>query len=671
MMLATSREDAMKRTLILFCLVVLCLGLYAQWSTNPSFPNQINPLTDTQVMPKTVITSGGITWIAWMDNLTGNYNTYLQKLSIIGQAEWTNPLLVSSYPTMTWLTEWDIDCDAEGNVVLTFQDIRLGTNNVVAYKISHTGTFLWGLSGVMLSNDTDIDIGNMSPTLACMPDGNTVVAWQRINTSTSIIMQSISPTGTLLWGQSGITLVPATGSYTWPQLLPSDDCCFLLKYYEDTGPFWAPTRKLVVQKFNASGQPLWTTPTYVQNLGGITAWTQWLSITDDGLGGMVICWHDDRNSENITYSYVQRILLNGTVTMPANGALVSTETGYHQFYPKIALDESNQNVYVFWNRVNGNQNMWGLQAQKLALDGVRMWNGTGVAVEPYSNYPTYPIKAFRMEAGIVFLYSISPLPDTDQVENLKVYCINPEGLPVWNAGLGNIAITMTNKLHFDSCQSQGLWGVVTWEDGNTDTKIYAMRFNYNGSLGQTVPMPYNLSAQIQDENNVLLTWEFPEIAVMPIAYKVYRNGVFFHLVQGGGLMQDTIHNLGPGLWSFYVTAVYENNDESPPSNEATINITGTDESENIIVPLAVTLYPNPFRNGTTLRFKNSLPMAQTDISVFNLKGQLIRTAKGGFKTNDEWLWDGKDVNGLDLGTSIFLIKVRQAGSVVTVKAVKY
>jgi len=660
----------MKRTLLAFILVVLCLGLYAQWSTDANSPNQIYGLTSAQVLPKTAISCGGITWIAWMDNTLGNYNTYLQKLDVMGVPEWATPLLVNDNLTMTWITEWDLDCDADCNAVLVFQDIRLGTNNVVAYKISPTGAFLWGPNGIMLSNDTSSEFGNMSPTVLCLADGRTVIAWQRLGTVTSTVLQSISVLGTLEWGTNGITLTPAEGSNTWPQLLASNGSSILLKYYEDTGPFWAPTRKILVQKYDAQGQALWTQPTYVQNLGGITAWTQWLSLSSDGMDGMIICWHDDRNQENIAYTYIQRVLVNGTVTMPVNGVLVSTETGYHQFYPKLAFEPDAQKAYVFWNRVNGGQTMWGLNMQKFALDGTRLWDNNGIVIEQTNNYPNYPISAYCMDSGIVFLYSIAPFAGNDQISNLKAFCANSEGLSMWNGGLGWIASTNTNKLHYDSALYTNLWGVITWEDVSLHTNIYAMRFNYNGTLGTIEPSPYNLTAQIINQNDVLLNWDFPELMIGPIGYKVYRNDLFYHQVAGGSTTEDLITDLGPGEWDFYVTAVYESSDESPPSNVVTVNITANQDEQLTVLPLTVTVSPNPFQNSANLLIKGMNDAIMTQVSIYNLKGQLVRQISFSDKTETTWLWDGKDNARTAVSPGLYLVKVSSGQHSITAKLLK-
>lgn len=661
----------MNRILLVALTAVFCIGLYAQWSMDASAPNQIYNLTNAQVMPKTAITPGGMTWIAWMDNTTGNYNTYLQKYDLMGYPCWTAPLLISDNTTMTWLTEWDIDCDTAGNAMLTFQDIRLGTNNVVVYKISPDAAFLWGEDGIMLSTDTSTSYSNMSPTLLCLDDGSTIVAWQKMNTTTVVKLQSISSAGTLEWGQNGVTLSSPSARYTWPQLLASDACCVLVKYYEDTGPVWASNRKLMVQKYSDSGQPLWTNPTTVQALGGISAWTQWLSIASDNLNGMIICWHDDRNMENIYYSYIQRILVNGTVTMPANGVLVSTEPGYHQFYPKLAYNPTEQMAYIFWNRVNSNQNNWGLQMQKMALNGERNWGASGLAFVNQNVYPTYPIKAFNMQDGVVFLYTVSPQANNDQLANIKGYCVSHEGLPIWNGGLGNIATTTTLKLHYDSDAFNNFWGVVVWEDGSGNPHIYAMRFNTDGSLGTPNPTPFNLTASILNENSVLLNWEFPEVFNPPVAFKVYKNGQFFHLVANDGNNFDLIPNLDTGEYSFYVTAFYQNDIESQPSNTVTVTITNS--IDEYLSPMALTVYiaPNPFSNQLFVSIRGIKPSLQTSITVYNVKGQIVKRDLISGSKDAEWFWNGKDHQDRKVETGLYLIKVSDLRSSIIRKVLKY
>src|SRR5512133_373901 len=128
------------------------MGLFAQWSTDANNPTLINNTMTAQVLPKTAITPTGETYISWIDNSTGGYQVWLQRLNAAGVAEWNNPVLVSNHTQMTWLTEWDMCADNTGSAVLVFQDIRNVTNNVVVYKVSPAGAMQWGADGISLSS---------------------------------------------------------------------------------------------------------------------------------------------------------------------------------------------------------------------------------------------------------------------------------------------------------------------------------------------------------------------------------------------------------------------------------------------------------------------------------------------------------------------------------------
>lgn len=651
-------------------MVVLWVGLFAQWSTDAANPFQIYNGTAAQVMPKTVVTSNEYTWIAWMDNSAGNYNTYLQKLNPPGAATWLAPLLVSSHPTMTWLTEWDIDCDPDGNAVLVFQDTRQTTNNVVAYKISPEGTFLWGNDGIMLSNDTSEEYSNMAPTALCLSDGRTVVGWQRFTTTTATNLQCLSPTGDLLWGTNGITISMIGGSCTWPQLLEADNNNVLVKYYEDTGPGWSPTRHMKVQKYDAAGTGVWTSPAVVQSLGGISAWTQWLSIAANGLGGMIIGWHDDRNSDNISDSYVQMVNSDGTLAMLANGVQVTTDTSFHQFYPKLAFEPNLQEVYVCWNRLNSNQDQWCLQAQKLSMNGERLWGDTGTTIIPLGSNPTYPITAGYLNEGVVFVYAYGPQAGNDLIANLYAYCIDPSGQPAWTNFPLALATTSTQKLHYSCASAQQSFGVVAWEDGGGPSHTYAMRFNANGTLGTTIPAPFNLTAQVVNDNDIALAWEFPETFIPPIGYKIYRNGFFYIQVDGAETMNQTILDIGPGQWSFYVTAVFESGDDSPASNVVVVNITDNQDNQATLVPLSLSIAPNPFQTQSVLSVRGMKGSAPTLISIYNTKGQIVRQMSFAGRSEINWSWDGKDMHQTDVSPGIYLVRVTGAQKQCIAKLIK-
>ena len=133
-------------------LILLFLGLmlseisgFAQWSTNPAVNNAICNLSGEQAIPKVATCPNGDTYIGFFSNEAGNYNVRLQRLDALGNILWApNGILISANPQETWLTDWDMTCDAANHAILAFNDIRTGNTNVVAYRISPAGAFVWG-----------------------------------------------------------------------------------------------------------------------------------------------------------------------------------------------------------------------------------------------------------------------------------------------------------------------------------------------------------------------------------------------------------------------------------------------------------------------------------------------------------------------------------------------
>lgn len=195
------------------------------------------------------------------------------------------------------------------------------------------------------------------------------------------------------------------------------------------------------------------------------------------------------------------------------------------------------------------------------------------------------------------------------------------------------------------------------------------------------PPPEMLTAQIQDINNVLLSWAPGPIPLKDgntrdwqnlTALKVYRNNNLIATITDFipyQLAYYTDTNLPAGEYTYYTTNVYFNQYESDASNSVTVNITANGDQH--IVPATVTAlagnYPNPFKQGTVIRFsiKEKVPVT---LSVYNLKGELVRSLVSETKGNGFYsiTWDGKDNNGKPVAGGIYMSRL-QAGTYVSSK----
>ncbi len=123
---------------------------------------------------------------------------------------------------------------------------------------------------------------------------------------------------------------------------------------------------------------------------------------------------------------------------------------------------------------------------------------------------------------------------------------------------------------------------------------------------------------------------------------------------------------GNGHYMIYVTAVYstENstNIESDTSNVLEFDYVGIED--NTSVPKEYTMsqnYPNPFNPTTRIDF--ALPERNTNctLSVYNIKGELIKFLTSGIPLepgNYSFTWDGDNKNGNKVGSGIYFFKLK-------------
>lgn len=611
------------KAIICLALVLLTSSLFAQWSEDPASPSFLAGGGGEQVMPKTAITTDGKVYVCRFDNsATGNYDVYLQLFNQQGVSQWAaGGILVSNQPSMTWLTDYDITVDQDGNAIITFQDIRsLGVNNIVVYKVSPEGAMLWGPDGIALSYDLDTNYASYSPKVLSASDNSCYVAWQRTGSANDeIYIQRLSSTGQKLWGENGITVASAAGKYTWPQLIESSNGDILLKYYVDSGPYWAPTRHLFVTRINDQGIAAWNTT--VSNAGGISAWTQILGFQPDGTGGAVLSWYDDRNNDMVNEAYIAHVAGDGSITTPDNGALITGVTGNQQYNPVITVDAEQQRIYAFFQATSSDQNQRGICRQLLDYAGNRLWTDSGEMMIPLSAYVVAPLYCYQTSLGIVVVYEEGTEPNNDQSMMLKASCFRNSGQSPFNAV--PVATNASNKYHFDFAAYSDGWISLVWEQGTADNDIYGARLNSDGSIGMVYPAPAELHATLVSPSEIQLAWLAPSPGYPPVSYQIFMNNELLQVVDAPQT-QFNVTDLTPGSYSFYIVAVYPGNHYSEHSNIAEIIVVSNSDDTIPHPGLQLSIWPNPIRQMGELKFfcKDSNPV---NLSLYNLKGQKVET----------------------------------------------
>lgn len=469
--------------LVLFAAFGLFLAGAAQWSTDPMENTAIATAPGEEAIPKVAVAESGITYVSWFSNESGNYNIRLQKFDVYGNKLWAEEgLLISDNPSMTWLTDWDMTVDQLEHAILVLQDIRTGFNDVFAYRISPEGVFVWGEDGLQLSTGEAFDA---APKVTVSNAGNAFFAWQADDV---IIGQKISPEGTLLWGPNGLTMSGAN-TFSWPQLLPVGDDDIIMKFFEDTGPVWAPTRHVFAQRFDGTGNTVWAQPAVISDAGGISAWTQIFPFINDGNDGFYIAWHDDRDNNMLANMWVQHIGNDGSVLFAADGVEVSTMAARNHFYAHLALPEGSDDIFIYWNEMDGDQNLRGIYGQKVSSTGERLWTNNGKTFIEISALNVYPLAARNTETDMCVFYEEYFNAMDGKIKAMR---IATDGSYVWDPNMIDMCTVQSAKVHTEVSElNNGQW-IAVWEDDRNGTSdIYGQNIQLDGTLGP-VNIVYNL-----------------------------------------------------------------------------------------------------------------------------------------------------------------------------------
>ncbi len=89
--------------------------------------------------------------------------------------------------------------------------------------------------------------------------------------------------------------------------------------------------------------------------------------------------------------------------------------------------------------------------------------------------------------------------------------------------------------------------------------------------------------------------------------------------------------------------------------------TATDDEHIDNNEISLSSYPNPFSTSTTISFELKSNLHNpSEIKIYNIKGQVIKTItsfpNGGLGTRD-FVWDGRDDNGNEVGTGVYFYKL--------------
>lgn len=567
------------RKIVIIILAALGTSVFSQWNSNTGVNTIVCDTTGEQSVIKLALCPDGTTYHAWFDSRGGSYAVYVQRLDINGNRMFpTAAVLVSNNPQNSSLVDWDLIADNSNNAVITFTDIRAGGQiNPYAYLVGPSGTMLWGANGVTLSDS--VNSFQPNPKVVQTTDGNYVFLWRIGSGPTKLAMQKLNSAGVKQWGTSPIIWTSGTSeNYDWPSIVPSDNGSVIIMFSGYTGTFISPQNyRIYSQKISAGGTRVWNgTQDTVYSLGRVSGFYQ-PRLFSDGNNGAIYCWHDDRNSTNLTTGYIQRKNSAGAVQFPVNGSAVSGNSSNNHFTPVAAYMPSTGETYAVFQEANSGQTQWGFYAQRFSPTGSQLWTSNGLAVQSLGTDQVVAYTVMTKDTNVIISFSQSAAGNTNIIKSAR---LGKSGAYLWSGNIISASTVSSSKIRLNSViiNSSGM-SILNWQDKRIDNGgVYAQNINFDGSFGpftgivnigtgfpsafelkQNYPNPFNPMTNIKyqiSNNNLSVKITVFDIAGKEIinlvnqkqsagSYEVdwnasgYSSGVYFYSLIIEGIITDT------------------------------------------------------------------------------------------------------------------------------------
>ena len=530
------------KTHTIFLLFVLApLTVLCQWSNNPSLNTKIIDTVGMQVLPKVAVNTNGESYISWFSqaDTLSNFDIYLQRLDADGNKLWNDDgLLVSNHPTWTWVTDYDLTIDTDGDAILVTQDARTGFSDVFAYRISPDGTFEWGPDGIALTNDDNFD---PSPQAVVTTDENIVFMWSVEPSDTtlfcSINLQKYSKDGQPLWSVNTV-INHDTMHCMMPHMIATEDTgvfvVWVVTHSTDTSGVgnW-PNMYPMAQKIDADGNAQWPEPASIDTLDNMPLFPFEVSLISDGNNGFFIGWMAFSGGP-LYNSYIQHVNSDGIPQWTANGVPVSDSIQYQHSEPSLTYLPQHEELFVFWNVFS--EYIWieAIYGQKYTMDGQNQWTDGGRKFIGWYNYHDTLVglsgikKTSEDDFTMFFENEFLSVVGTNTIitNNYFAQRLDRNGNSVWENDKLVFANSASVKGGIILSELVNEQWIAVWQDNRKNpteidlTGIYAQNIHTTGNIG-----PLGVHDYIHVNKFLISTYPNPFNTMLTVEYKLEQKGV--------------------------------------------------------------------------------------------------------------------------------------------------
>lgn len=434
-------------------------------------------------------------------------------LSVAAVAQWPCSSTESVPVSVESNNQWNSQLieDYSGRIISVWQDRRSGvSDNIYLQRLSTTGLKEWQSSGVRVSSAS----GNHASAAIISDSLGIIVVWQdnRTGTDYNIYAQKFNYSGQSLWTTDGIIICSATGNQFNPKIV-SDNLGGAIIVWQDRRN--GTDNNIYAQRINANGQAQWAANGIVVSAASFDQFNP--QIVTDGANGGIVAWHDYRVGTGYIDIYAQRILPTGSMSWQANGVAVTT-ANHNQTNLQMIADGFKGAIIVWQDRRTGIAD--DIYGQRLSPFGSILWLSNGFPIAVTTGFKSFPRLATNYSGGAVVTWQDNRTGTDFNIyaQNLSLY-----GEELWTKNGISICNATGHQYYPQIVTDKSGNSIITWQDrrNNSDYDVYSQYVNANGLIGwATNGVIICLAAQDQIEPRILLDNDGGAI----ISWTCYKNG---------------------------------------------------------------------------------------------------------------------------------------------------
>lgn len=388
--------------------------------------------------------------------------------------------------------------DGVGGSFAVWEDDRNdpgGQTGIFCQRMQSFGVAKFVANGIQIS---DIAGSNQKrPWVSAGTNSTALIVWEdERNSGTTlddIYAKSIDSSGTTLWGgANGIVVCSAVNDQERPQIV-SDGAGGAIIVWRDRR---MGGRDIYAQRINSLGVVQWSANGVVicDALGTQSNF----STIEDGLGGAIIVWEDDRNST--TDIFAQKIDSSGVVQWAANGLSVCTNSANDQLAPVLVTDDAGGAIIAWEDKRLGRD----IYAQRVSSVGVVQWAVDGIIICNATNNQSSPAITSDAFGGAIITWD--DMRNSGVTSN-DVYSqrVNATGAIQWAANGVVICDNNQSQRNVHSCKANNGSVLIVWEDNRNTafarTDIYVELLALDGTTKGGVANGIQVCDNIRDQGN--------------------------------------------------------------------------------------------------------------------------------------------------------------------------